>query len=497
MVIIMGKPTGFMEYERQSNINVDPRERIKNFSEFKSQMIDENRKRQASRCMNCGVPFCQSGEMYGGMMSGCPLHNLIPEWNDEIFHENWHEALQRLLKTNNFPEFTGRVCPALCEAACTCGMNGSSVTVHDNELAIIEKGYANGWMRPRIPNVRTDKKIAVIGSGPSGLAAADMLNQRGHNVTVFERESRVGGLLMYGIPNMKLDKSVIERRAELMSAEGIMFKTGVDVGRDVTFDEICDNFDAVIICCGAKKPRDLNVPGRECKDIMFAVDYLSAATRKVVGECDEFSVSAYGKNVIIVGGGDTGNDCVGTSIRQGAKSVIQLEMMGKLPDSRTENNPWPQWPRVCKTDYGQEEALAVFGSDPRIYQTTVKKFNVDENGDLVSVTTVKLTPKKDEASGRTLMSEIDGSEEEIPCELLLIAAGFLGCEDYILASSSLEKDPRGNILTNAGRYSTDRVKVFAAGDCRRGQSLVVHAISEGRACAKEVDEFLMGYTNMI
>lgn len=486
-----------MEYERQSNINADPKECIKNFSEFKSPMTDEDRQKQASRCMNCGVPFCQSGEMFGSMMSGCPLHNLIPEWNDEIYHGNWYEALQRLLKTNNFPEFTGRVCPALCEAACTCGMNGSSVTVHDNELAIIEKGYANGWIKPRIPSVRTDKRIAIIGSGPSGLAAADMLNQRGHNVTVFEREESVGGLLMYGIPNMKLDKKVIKRKADLMSAEGVVFKTGIDVGRDVDFDEIYENFDAVIMCCGAKKPRDLKVLGRECKDIVFAVDYLTAATKKVVGECDEFAVNACDKNVIIVGGGDTGNDCVGTCIRQGAKSVIQLEMMGKLPDSRAENNPWPQWPRVCKTDYGQQEAIAIFGNDPRIYQTTVKKFNTDKEGRLASVTTVKLMPKKDETSGRMIMSEVEKSEDELPCELLLIAAGFVGCEDYVLESSCLAKDTRGNILTCTGKYSTDKAKVFAAGDCRRGQSLVVHAISEGRACAKEVDEFLMGYTNMI
>ena len=427
----MGKPTGFLEFERKSNSSVPPKERIKNFSEFHPPMDKAKRCEQAARCMNCGVPFCQAGATYAGMVSGCPLHNLIPEWNDEIYNGNWEEALSRLLKTNNFPEFTGRVCPALCEAACTCGMNDMPVTVHDNELSIIEEGFANGWVKPRIPDLRSGKRVAVIGSGPAGLAVADQLNRRGHSVTVYERESRPGGLLMFGIPNMKLDKSIVERRVKLMEAEGIEFKTNVIVGVDISADEIVNSYDAVILCCGSKTPRDLNVPGRDANGVYFAVDYLTDTTKKVIGEKSDYSVNAKGKNVIIVGGGDTGNDCVGTSIRQGCKSVTQLEMMAKLPDSRAESNPWPQWPRICKTDYGQEEAIAKFGHDPRIYQTTVKEIVKDENGCICAVKTVKLQPKTDEKSGRTVMEEIPDSIETLPCELLLIAAGFVGCESYV------------------------------------------------------------------
>ncbi len=493
----MGKATGFMEYEREGNGSVSPKERIRDFSEFKIPMSGERRREQASRCMNCGVPFCQAGAVYAGMMSGCPLHNLIPEWNDEIYRENWREALSRLLKTNNFPEFTGRVCPALCEAACTCGLNGQPVTVHDNELAIIEKGFENGWMTPQIPEVRSGKRVAVVGSGPSGLAVADQLNQRGHSVTVFERDRRPGGLLMYGIPNMKLDKKIVSRRIDLMKSEGIIFRTETDVGKDISFEELKREFDAIVICCGAKKPRDLKVEGRDVEGVYFAVDFLSMATEKVIGDADGFAITAKDKNVIIVGGGDTGNDCVGTCIRQGCKSVAQLEMLARPPLKRAENNPWPQWPRVCKTDYGQEESIAVFGGDPRIYQTTVKKFHADDKGNLCSITTVKLTPKKDEASGRTVMTEVEGSEEDMPCELLLIAAGFVGCEDYVAEAFGAEKNARGCISTENGKYSTSVKGVFAAGDGRRGQSLVVHAIAEGRACAKEVDEYLMGYSNMI
>ncbi|MDD6275445.1 MAG: glutamate synthase subunit beta [Clostridia bacterium] len=491
----MGKPTGFMEFSRELNQAVSPLDRIKNFSEFHAPLNNEQRKTQAARCMNCGVPFCQSGVAFsGGAVSGCPLHNLIPEWNDEIYNGNDREALSRLLKTNNFPEFTGRVCPALCEAACTCGLNDDPVTVKENELYTIETGFANGWMEPKIPKVRTDKKVAVIGSGPSGLAAADRLNQRGHNVTVFERDSRPGGLLMYGIPNMKLEKSVIERRVKLMKKEGVVFRCGTDIGKDIDAQTIVDSFDAVIICCGAKQPRSLKNADDSVNGIMYAVDYLSDATREVIGE-KENSVSAKDKNVIIVGGGDTGNDCVGTSIRQGCKSVIQLEMMPKLPDSRAENNPWPQWPRVCKTDYGQEEAIAVFGSDPRIYQTTVNGIVTNEKGELTAVKTVKLEPKT--VDGRMVMHEIENSEEELPCELMLIAAGFTGCQSYVPEAFGVTLTPRGTVETDANRYATSTDKIFAAGDARRGQSLVVWAIAEGRACAKEVDEYLMQYTDMI
>ena len=493
----MGKSTGFLEFERKQNASVPPTERIKNFDEFHSPMSESDRREQASRCMNCGVPFCQAGEIYGGMMSGCPLHNLIPEWNNEIYLGNWSEALSRLLKTNNFPEFTGRVCPALCEAGCTCGLNGESVTVHDNELSIIETAFKNGWMKPRIPSVRTGKKVAVIGSGPSGLATADMLNQRGHNVVVFERESHCGGLLMFGIPNMKLDKRIVARRISLMEQEEVEFRCGVNVGKDISFDELKSEFDAIVLCCGSKSARDLKVDGRDANGIYFAVDFLTDATKKVIGQTNEFKTTAKGKNVVIVGGGDTGNDCVGTCIRQGAISVTQIEMMPKLPDERTASNPWPQWKRVCKTDYGQQEAIAVFGSDPRIYETTVSSVEKDKNGNICAVNTVKLKAKKDPQSGRMIMENVEGSEQKLPCELLLIAAGFVGCEDYVANAFALSKTQRGNLETAEGKFATSVQGVFACGDCRRGQSLVVHAINEGRACAKEVDEYLMDYTNMI
>ncbi|MFA7636309.1 MAG: glutamate synthase subunit beta [Monoglobales bacterium] len=482
----MGKPTGFMEYERETNRTIPPKERIKNYSEFHIPISDEKRKTQAARCMNCGVPFCQSGENFGGMISGCPLHNLIPEWNDLIYNGHIKEALKRLLKTNNFPEFTGRVCPAPCEAGCVCGLNGNPVTVHDNELSIIEEGFKNGWIKPRPPKVRSEKTIAVVGSGPAGLAAADCLNKRGHLVTVFERDSKCGGLLMYGIPNMKLEKSVIDRRIELMKAEGVTFETNIDVGVDVSLESLEKRFDAIVLCCGSKKARDLTAPGRGANGIYFAVDYLSMATKKITGETDDFDVTAKGKNVVVIGGGDTGNDCVGTAIRQGAASVVQLEMMPKPPEKRNENNPWPQWPRVLKTDYGQEEAIALFGQDPRIFETTVKEFIKDDKGNLTAVTTVRLG--KD-------FKEIPGTEKTIPCELLLIAAGFVGQEDYLTEAFCLKKDNRGNIDTLPEKYAVGG-KIFAAGDSRRGQSLVVHAIAEGRECAKEVDEFLMGYSNM-
>jgi len=502
----MGRPDGFLEYDREENRRVAPLERIKSFDEFKKPKPLEERRIQAERCMNCGVPFCQSGEQFGGMYSGCPLHNLIPEWNDEIYRGDMKEAYERLRKTNNFPEFTGRVCPALCEAACTCGLNDSPVTCHDNELSIIEEAYAKGYIQPAEITIRSGKKVAVIGAGPAGLAAADQLNKRGHQVTVFEREEYPGGLLMFGIPNMKLDKKVIKRRIELMKEEGVEFKCGVNVGDsdcDVSVKQIKEEFDAVVIATGAKLARDLSVPGRDAKGVYFAVDFLSDTTRSVVDVKNKFSmvqkskaskevaVTAKGKNVIIVGGGDTGNDCVGTSIRQGAKSVIQIEMMPKLPDERAENNPWPQWPRVCKTDYGQEEAIAVFGHDPRIYQTTVKEMIKDKSGNLKAVKTVALEFKKNEETGRMDMVEVPGSEKEFKCELLLIAAGFLGCEQYVMDAFSVEKTQRGVISTEGESYHTSEKGIFAAGDCRRGQSLVVWGIKEGRSCAKEVDKYLM------
>ena len=485
----MGKPTGFLEYTRQGNPSEAPLARIRHYNEFHPRLGREERMRQGARCMDCGVPFCQSGAVLNGMVSGCPLHNLVPEWNDLVYHGSFGHALERLLKTNNFPEFTGRVCPALCEAACTCGLHGEPVTVRDNELGIIEDAWERGLMKPRPPKNRTGKRIAVVGSGPSGLACADQLNSRGHSVTVFEREDRPGGLLMYGIPNMKLEKSIVQRRLELMAAQGVEFRTGVDVGRDISPEELRRDYDAVVLCCGAAKPRDLSVPGREGEGVWFAVDFLKETTRALLdnGLQEGTYPSARGKHVVIVGGGDTGNDCVGTCIRHGCESVTQLEMMPKAPDSRGENNPWPEWPRLCKTDYGQEEAIAVFGHDPRIYETTVSRLIRDEGGALTAVETVRLGPDH---------KPLPGTEQILPCELLLIAAGFLGPQDYVPEAFGLARTARSNVQTAEGGYDTGVAGVFAAGDMRRGQSLVVWAIQEGRAAARQVDEYLMGYTNL-
>ena len=489
----MGKVTGFLDYAREENKDVPVEERIKNFKEFHIPLTEEERRKQGARCMNCGVPFCQSGMKLAGMFTGCPLHNLCPEWNDEVYNGHVAHALSRLLKTNNFPEFTGRVCPALCEKACVEGLDDAPVTTHDNELYIIETAFQEGYLQPRIPEVRSGKRVAVIGAGPAGLAVADQLNHRGHSVTVFEREDAVGGLLMYGIPNMKLDKRVVDRRVKLMEAEGVVFRTGCDVGGNTDPQALLESFDALVLCCGSKTPRDLNVPGREAQGIHFAVDYLTSATRKVVGKADSFAIDAKGKDVIIVGGGDTGNDCVGTAIRQGCCSVTQLEMMACPPEERLPNNPWPQWPRVKKTDYGQQEAIAVFGQDPRIYKTTVKEIKADEEGNISSIVTVRLEGKQ--IDGRFQIVPLEGSEEERQCGLLLIAAGFTGCQSYVAEAFGLARDNRGSIVT-AG-YRTENPRIFAAGDCRRGQSLVVWAITEGRACAKEVDQALMGYTNLV
>ncbi|MCR5543931.1 MAG: glutamate synthase subunit beta [Eubacterium sp.] len=525
----MGKPTGFLEYERMDGPVISEEKRIENFLEFHGMLPKEKQEEQASRCMDCGVPFCQAGQLISGMASGCPLHNLVPELNDLVYRGCFEQAYERLSMTHSFPEFTSRVCPALCEAACTCGLHGDAVSTKDNEKAVIEFAYEYGLVKEIAPKTRTGKKVAVVGSGPSGLAAAQLLNSRGHKVTVFERSDRVGGLLRYGIPNMKLDKSVIDRRVKLMEEAGIEFRTGVNVCGNVSAEELELEYDAIVLACGASNPRDINAPGRDTEGIYFAVDFLGKVTKSLLDS--DFDIlnclkdkkaektgiinEVYGKDVIVIGGGDTGNDCVGTSIRLGCKSVTQLEMMPKAPDERLASNPWPEWPRVCKTDYGQEEAIYKFGHDPRIYQTTVKEFISqkvkDKNGKevkkLKEVVIQSLEPKKDEKTGRMVMVPVEGSEKTIPADLVLIAAGFLGSESYVTEGFSLEVDPRTNVKTDAGKYRTvskansfkkgkHKALVYTAGDMHRGQSLVVWAISEGRNAAREVDRDLMGYSNL-
>ena len=487
-----------MDYNREVSKETEPKKRIKNFDEFHEHLPKEKQRIQGARCMDCGVPFCQSGVNLGGMTSGCPLHNLIPEWNDLVFTGNWQQAYNRLKKTNSFPEFTARVCPAPCEGACTCGLNGSPVAIKENEYAIIENAYAEGYASAKPPKVRTGKRVAVVGSGPAGLAAADQLNKRGHQVTVFERSDRMGGLLMYGIPNMKLDKSVVERKIKIMEEEGVVFVAGTDVGKDLTPESLQKDFHRVVLACGSSNPRDISAPGRDAQGIYFAVDFLKANTKSLRDSNlqDGNYVNTKDKHVVIIGGGDTGNDCVGTSVRHGCKSVTQIEMMPKAPDVRTENNPWPEWPKVCKTDYGQEEAIAVFGHDPRIYESTVKEFIKDKNGRLKSVKIVKLAWEKDEKTGRMNMKEVPGSEQTLPADVVLIAAGFLGSQKYVTEAFKVETDERTNVKTAPGAYETNVKNIFAAGDMRRGQSLVVWAIREGMEAARAVDESLMGYSNL-
>ena len=486
-----------MEYDRKTAAAESPKQRIKHFNEFHTPLSEEKQREQAARCMACGVPFCQAGMMIGGMASGCPLQNLVPEWNDLLYTGNWEQAYMRLMKTHCFPEFTSRVCPALCEKACTCNLNGEPVCTKENERAIIERAYAEGMVKPNPPKVRTGKKVAVVGSGPSGLATAMQLNRRGHSVTVFERNDRIGGLLRYGIPNMKLEKQIIDRRLEVMKAEGVEFVTNANIGKDIKAEKLLKDFDRVVLCCGASNPRDIKVPGREAKGIYYAVDFLTATTKSLLDSNfeDKKFIPAKGKKVMVIGGGDTGNDCVGTAIRLGASSVLQLEMMPKAPDERAANNPWPQWPRVCKTDYGQEEAIAIFGHDPRVYCTTVTEFIANKKGEVCQAKLVKLESKKDEKTGRMMMVPVEGTEEIVDVDLVLIAAGFLGSQKYITDAFKLELDGRTNVATAPGQYETSVPNVFAAGDMHRGQSLVVWAIREGREAAKAVDKSLMGYTN--
>lgn len=493
----MGKPTGFMEYQRELPADRAPLERIKDWREFHLHFErEEESRKQGGRCMECGIPFCQTGKMLPGGASGCPVHNLIPEWNDMIFRGLWKEAYERLRMTNNFPEFTGRVCPAPCEGSCTLGISEPPVTIKLNEVSIIDKAFAEGWVTPQPPAIRTGKKVAVVGSGPAGLACADQLNKAGHNVTVYERADRIGGLLMYGIPNMKLDKQeVVQRRVDLMAAEGIEFVTGVEVGKDIPAETLRNDFDAVVLCAGATQPRDLPVEGRNLKGVHFAMEFLTANTKSLLDSAlqDGNYISAKGLDVVVIGGGDTGTDCVGTSVRHGCKSVTQLEIMPRAPDTRAPDNPWPEWPRVHKVDYGQEEAAAVFGRDPRDYLVSTKKLVGDANGHVKEVHTVGVRWEQG-AGGRMNLVEIPGTEEVLPAQLVLLAMGFTGPEKTLIDALKLETDPRGNVKADYGKYATNLPGVFAAGDMRRGQSLVVWAINEGREAARECDRYLMGKT---
>ncbi len=493
----MGKPTGFIEFLRELPSEVAPSDRIRNWDEFHIHMEEGKLRNQAARCMDCGTPFCHTGTIISGMASGCPINNLIPEWNDLIYRGLWREALDRLHKTNNFPEFTGRVCPAPCEGSCVLGINNPPVTIKNIECSIIDKGWDEGWITPEAPTKRTGKRVAIVGSGPAGLCAAAQLNKAGHSVTVFERADRPGGLLMYGIPNMKLDKEqVVLRRLKVLEEEGVKFICNTEVGKDFPAENLLKEFDAVVLCTGATRPRDLPIEGRELKGIHFAMEFLTANTQAILDKQKNGNfISAEGKDVVIIGGGDTGTDCVGTSIRHGCKSLVQVEIMPKPPSERAPNNPWPEWPKVYKMDYGQEEAAAKFGADPRVYLTTATKFEGDENGQVKAVHTVQVEWEKNE-KGQFIPKHVPGTEKVIPAQLVLLAMGFLGPEQPLLDALGLERDPRSNVKADYGKYATSIPGVFAAGDCRRGQSLVVWAFNEGRGAARECDLYLMGSTDL-
>ena len=493
----MGKPTGFMEYPRELPLDRSPIERVRDWNEFHDHTSEGTLKNQGARCMDCGVPFCHTGTLLEGMASGCPINNLIPEWNDLVYRGLWREALDRLHKTNNFPEFTGRVCPAPCEGSCVLGISEPAVTIKNIECAIVDRGFEEGWIVPEPPPNRTGKKVAVVGSGPAGLACAAQLNRAGHWVTVFERADRVGGLLMYGIPNMKLDKRiVVDRRVQIMEAEEIKFVTNCEVGVNLSAQDLVNDFDAIVLCGGATKPRDLPVEGRNLKGVHFAMDFLTKNTKSLLDtrHADGDYLNAKGKDVIVIGGGDTGTDCVGTSMRHGCKSLIQFEILPKPPLERAPDNPWPQWPKVYKMDYGQEEAAALFGDDPRQYLINTKKFVGDSAGNLKELHTVRIEWAKD--NGRFAMREVPGSEKVLPAQLVLLAMGFLGPEDQLLQKLGVERDPRSNAKAEHGKFDTSVPGIFAAGDMRRGQSLVVWAINEGRGAARECDRYLMGETTL-
>ncbi len=493
----MGDPTGFMEHVRELEPDRSPSERIKDWKEFHKHLPDDKLKVQGSRCMDCGIPFCQAGTIISGLTSGCPINNLIPEWNDLVYKGLWREALERLHKTNNFPEFTGRVCPAPCEGSCVLGISEPPVTIKSIECTIIDKAFEEGWVRPEVPQLKTGKRVAVIGSGPAGLSCAAQLNKAGHSVTVYERDDRVGGLLMYGIPNPHLDKSVVERRVKLMAEEGVEFVTNTEIGKDYPADKLVKEYDAVVICTGATKPRDLPVEGRGIGGIHLAMEFLKANTKSLLDSNleDGNYISAKDKDVIVLGGGDTGTDCVATAMRHGCRSLLQFEILPKPPPVRAHDNPWPQWPKVYTLNYGQEEAMSVFGEDPRRYQVLTTKFVGDDDGNVKELHTIEIEWHT-ENNGRPYFREVPGTEKVWNTQLVLLALGFLGPEDYLLEQLSIERDERSNAKAEYGKYKTNIEGVFAAGDARRGQSLVVWAINEGREAARECDRYLMGSTNL-
>ena len=488
----MGKPTGFLEFRRETFQARSPLERVNDWEELHPHIPEGELKQQGARCMDCGTPFCHTGKLIAGMASGCPVSNLIPDWNDLVYRGQWKEAAIRLHQTNNFPEFTGRVCPAPCEGSCTLALNDDAVTIKTIESTIADRAFEEGWVTPEAPATRTGKRVAVVGSGPAGLACAAQLNKAGHTVTVFERADRIGGLLMYGIPNMKLDKRLVERRLRLMADAGVRFVTGVEIGRDVPSQRLLEDYDAAVLCCGAALARELAVEGRSLSGIHLAMEFLHANTKSLLDSrhADGLFISAKGKNVVVIGGGDTGTDCVGTALRHRAQSVVQLEILPRPPDRRGPDNPWPQWPKVYRLDYGQEEAAAIQGADPRHYAVQTKRFVGDVEGRVLEVHTVNVEWKRN-ASGHPHPVEISGTDRVFPAELVLLALGFLGPERKGPVSDlGVKLDERGNVVTD-GEKMTSVPGVFAAGDMSRGQSLVVWAIHEGRKAAQGVDRYLM------
>ncbi len=493
----MGKPTGFMEFQRELPPDRSALERINDWQEFHQHLPVDKLQEQGGRCMDCGIPFCHTGTLISGMASGCPLNNLIPEWNDLVYRGLWKEALERLHKTNNFPEFTGRVCPAPCEGSCVLGITNPPVTIKNIECSIVDRGFAEGWIIPEAPAKRSGKKVAVVGSGPAGLACAAQLNRAGHRVTVYERADRIGGLLMYGIPNMKLNKSLVQRRVDQLVEEGVQFVTSTAVGKDVSAVQLREEFDAMVLCCGATKPRDFPIEGRALKGIHFAMEFLHANTKSLLdsSHTDGEYISATDKHVIVIGGGDTGTDCVGTSLRHQCKSLTQFEILPRPPAERQADNPWPEWPRILRVDYGQEEAQARFGADPRVFLIQTERFVGDENGRVKELHTIQIEWSKNE-NGAFIPKNVPGTEKVWPADLVLLAMGFLGPEDPILEELGVDRDGRSNVNAEYGKYATSVEGVFAAGDVRRGQSLVVWALHEGRSAARECDRYLMGSTNL-